>query len=428
MGPISDGSSGLVPARRAANREIGPVGLLLTGGGARAAYQAGVLRAIAELRLAASRRSAASPFDIITGTSAGAINAAALASFADDFSHAVAVLAAVWADIQPQQVYRSAALPAGAEGWRMLFGLAQLLGRWRRQEPHSMLDNAPLAELLRQMVPLQRLPMLMAAGQLQALAVSASNYSSGEHFTFYQSARPVAPWLRSQRIAVPARITHAHLLASSAIPFVFPASVIELPDGRADYFGDGSMRQSSPLAAAVHLGAERVLAIGAGRMQEPQDGQGADTPAGYPTLARIAGHAMSSIFLDTLAADVERMQHINRTLASIPAAARAGTGLRPVELLVIAPSERIDAIAARHAAALPAGLRSMMRCSRANTGGETVQASALASYLLFDSGFTRELMALGHADAMRQREAVQGFFGWEREPAAEHIVPALATA
>ncbi|MFC5522270.1 patatin-like phospholipase family protein [Polaromonas jejuensis] len=201
------------------NRGSGSVGLLLTGGGARAAYQAGVLQAIAELRQTAGEQATSSPFSIITGTSAGAINAAALASHADDFSHAVKVLTNVWAHIQPQQVYRSAALPAEAQGWRMLFGLAQLLNRWRRQQPRSLLDNAPLAELLQRVVPLQRLPMLMATGQLQALAVSASNYnSSGEHYTFYQLARRVAPWLPSQRIAVPGAITHAHLLASSAIP------------------------------------------------------------------------------------------------------------------------------------------------------------------------------------------------------------------
>lgn len=412
----SDSPLGVMPPPAYTNRSAGSIGLLLTGGGARAAYQAGVLQAIADLRLAAGNHASASPFTIVTGTSAGAINAAAIASYADDFQHAVEVLADVWAHIQPQQVYRSAALPADARGWRMLLGLARLLSRWRRQQPRSLLDNAPLAALLQRVVPLHRVPMLMATGHLQALAVSASNYSSGEHYTFYQSAQRVAPWLRSQRIAVPGTITHAHLLASSAIPFVFPASDIAMPDGHAEYFGDGSMRQAAPLSAALHLGAERILAIGAGRLQEPQGAQAPNMLTGYPSLAQIAGHAMSSIFLDTLAADVERMRHVNQTLASLPPAARANTGLRPVELLVIAPSERIDVIASRHAAALPAGLRSMMGCPRGSSERETAQASALASYLLFDSGFTQELMALGHADAMRQRDELLVFFGWE--PAA----------
>lgn len=413
--------SPIVPtsSRRPAGRGAGPVGLLLTGGGARAAYQAGVLQAIAELRRTTGAHAGASPFAIVTGTSAGAINAAAVASHADDFDRAVHCLVGVWAGMRPEQVYRADALSAAAGGWRMLFGLARLLHRWRRWQPRSLLDNAPLAELLRRAIPLQRLPMLMAAGHLQALAVSASSYSSGEHYTFYQSARPIPPWLHAQRVAMPARITHAHLLASSAIPFVFPASAIAMPGGHTEFFGDGSMRQSAPLAAAVRLGAGRILAIGSGRMQEPQGAQAPNALAGYPTLAQIAGHALASVFLDSLSSDAEHMRHINEGLAHLPPAARAGTGLRPVELLVIAPSERIDVIASRHAAALPTALRGMMGCAQANARRETSQASALASYLLFDSGFTRELMALGRADTMRQREAVLAFFGWEREAAAE---------
>jgi NTE family protein len=218
-----------------------------------------------------------------------------------------------------------------------------------------------------------------------------------------------------------AQITHAHLLASAAIPFVFPAAGIAMPDGHTEYFGDGSMRQSSPLSAAVHLGAERILAIGAGRMQEPHDTSGPNTLTGYPTLAQVAGHAMSGIFLDALAVDVERVQRVNQTLSFIPPAARAGTGLRPVELLVISPSERIDLIASRHTAALPGALGRMIGCPLGSTEREAVKASALASYLLFDSGFTRELMALGRADTLRQREAVLAFFGWERAvPATRH--------
>lgn len=163
----SESPLGFMPSWPRPNRGRDPVGLLLTGGGARAAYQAGVLQAIAELRQTAGEQATSSPFSIITGTSAGAINAAALASHADDFSHAVKVLTNVWGHIQPQQVYRSAALPAEAQGWRMLFGLVQLLGRWRRQQPRSLLDNAPLAELLQRVVPLHRLPTQMAAGHLQ---------------------------------------------------------------------------------------------------------------------------------------------------------------------------------------------------------------------------------------------------------------------
>lgn len=389
-------------------------GLLLTGGGARAAYQVGVLEAIAELRRQAGEGRGANPFPVITGTSAGAINAAALACGAQDFDHTVRRIAKVWRQFRPEQVYRADALGLldVAGRWRMLYGLARLLARWRRRQPRSLLDNAPLAALLQQLVPLERLPRLMQGGHLRALAVTASSYNSGEHFTFYDSAVPMAPWVRSQRQAVPGPIRHAHLLASSAIPFVFPATAIE-HEGHTEYFGDGSMRQSAPIAAAIHLGADRILVVGAGRLHEPRATPGPNTFGGYPSLAQIAGHAMSSIFLDALAVDVERLQRINQTLALIPEAARRNTPLRPVDLLVIAPSERIDVIAARHVGALPGAVRRFFGHQGDGNGSEAAKSSALASYLLFDAGFTRELMALGRADTLAQRDAVRHFFGWQ---------------
>jgi NTE family protein len=255
----------------------------------------------------------------------------------------------------------------------------------------------------------------MAQGHLDALAVTASSYSSGEHVTFYQAGPQQEGWVRSRRIAVPVKIAHEHLLASSAIPFVFPAAALQI-HGHPEYFGDGSMRQSAPLAAAIHLGAKRILAIGAGRMQEPTGAQPPNALSGYPTLAQIAGHALSSIFLDSLTADVERLERINATLALVPDEARGATQLRPVELLLIAPSQRIDVIAARHANALPAAVRSLLGEAAVPTETAHIQGSALASYLLFDSAFTQELMALGRADTLSQRDAVRVFFGWGSAP------------
>ncbi|CAN7599314.1 patatin-like phospholipase family protein [Variovorax sp. LjRoot175] len=388
-------------------------GLLLTGGGARAAYQVGVLEAIADLRLAAGAGTQGNPFAVITGTSAGAINAAALACGSDDFDATVRRIADVWQGFRTEQVYRAdslAMLDAGAR-WRLLLGVGQLLRKWLRLAPRSLLDNAPLAELLERMVPLDRLPQLMRDGHLQALAVTASSYSSGEHVTFFDAAAPMEPWVRSQRIAVPGHITHAHLLASSAIPFVFPSTGLDL-GGHTEYFGDGSMRQSAPIAAAIHLGAQRILAVGAGRMSEPREAPAPNTFTGYPTMAQIAGHALSSIFLDALAVDVERLRRINQTLALIPPVARQNTSLRLVELLLISPSERIDAIAARHVGALPGAVRRLFGGRDALSGHNEVKGAALASYLLFDQGFTRELMALGRADTLKQRDEVRRFFGW----------------
>ncbi|MDZ7856596.1 MAG: patatin-like phospholipase family protein [Sphaerotilus sp.] len=247
----------------------GPIGLLLTGGGARAAYQVGVLKAVARIgRECGAPRT--SPYQVIAGTSAGAINAAALACQADRFDAAVGEVADVWSQFRSEQVYRTDSLGvirAGAP-WLTMMSFGWALHRWRRVRPRSLLDNSPLETLLLRMVRFDRLPRVMAEGHLHALAVTASSYSSGEHITFYECAQDIAPWTRSQRQAVRTRLGVRHLLASAAIPFVFPATSLPVDD-RHGWFGDGSMRQAAPISPAVHLGAERILIVGAGRMHEP---------------------------------------------------------------------------------------------------------------------------------------------------------------
>jgi NTE family protein len=236
------------------------------------------------------------------------------------------------------------------------------------------------------------------------------SYSSGDHVTFCQTAEPFEQWLRSQRVAVPGTIGLPHLMASSAIPFVFPAVQLDMA-GHPEWFGDGSMRQSAPISPAVHLGAERILVIGAGRMNEP--GGHHVLANGYPSLAQIAGHALSNIFLDALAVDIERAQRINRTLALLDASARARTSLRPLEVLVIAPSQRLDDIAARHQHNLPTPVRTMLRgVGVGGAGREARGGAALASYLLFEAPYTRELIELGAADTLARRDEVIAFFGW----------------
>ena len=386
-------------------------GLVLTGGGARAAYQVGVLKAIAALRSASSGADAGNPFPVITGTSAGAINAAALACRADDFDAAVREICQVWENFHAEQVYRADSLGVIRSGarWLTMMSIGWVIARWRRARPRSLLDNTPLAGLLTRLVSTERLHRVMSEGHLAGLAVTASSYGSGLHVTFYDAVKDIVPWTRSQRIAVRAAIGVPHLLASSAIPFVFPATALSI-DGHTEYCGDGSMRQAAPISPAVHLGAQRILVVGAGRMHEPAGERASSSE--YPNLAQIAGHALSNIFLDALAADVERLQRINSTLALLTPEQRAATSLKPIALLVIAPSQRLDDIAARHLAQLPLPIRALLRALGVQGEGRDARGAALASYLLFEAPYTRELMALGIADTMSRHDDVLRFFGW----------------
>lgn len=371
------------------------IGLILTGGGARAAYQVGVLKAIAGIL----PRRAANPFFVICGTSAGSLNAVTLAVNAAHFRLGVRHLLGIWRNSRVEDIYRTD--PAGVfkNGLRWIAGL--ILGSLGIHKPVkvSLLDNSPLAAFLEEKLPCAKIQESLDAGVLHALSITASGYGTGQSVTFYQGAKDILPWKRARRLGIPASIETRHLMASAAIPFIFPAVRINR-----EYFGDGSMRQIAPISSALHLGASRILVIGVG--QSAVENHEREHIDDYPSIAQIAGHALNSIFLDSMEVDLERLQRINRTLGSIPEGVANHTNLRYVDVLVISPSQPIEKIAERYAVKLPWTIRFLLRC----VGAMRRSGANLVSYLLFERNYCRALINLGYQDTMKRREEVLAFF------------------
>jgi NTE family protein len=377
------------------------IGLILTGGGARAAYQVGVLKAIAEFM----PRRAHSPFQVICGTSAGALNAVTLAVNARQFRKGVKYLLGIWNNAQVKNIYRSDVLGVFVNSVRWLAGLVLSVLGINRMNRVSLLDNSPLTSFLEETLPCEQIQESIDAGALHALSVTASGYGSGYSVTFYQGIAGIQPWKRTRRLGMEATIGIEHLLASSAIPFIFPAIHINR-----EYFGDGSMRQIAPISSALHLGADKVMLIGAWHADDEEVRR--SKTESYPTLAQIAGHALDSIFLDSLEVDLERVQHINETVQLIPEELRAATDMRHIDVLVITPSQPLEKIAERHIAQLPWTIRLLLR----SVGVMQRSGANLVSYLLFDRHFCRALIDLGYQDAANRRDEIVKFLGCD--PAA----------
>ena len=378
--------------------------LVLTGGGARAAYQVGVLKAAAELL----PKRAHNPFSIITGTSAGAVNAVALGASANNFRLAVKKVERIWSNLHVEQVYKA--------GYRDLCGaVLRLVASLFHQgiglrKPLSLLNSDPLAELLSQVIDFGDLERRLEGGLLDAIGVTASSYASGESVTFYQSnlgGNILPEWRQARRRGVATRLGINHLLASSAIPTLLPAARI----GDA-YYGDGALRQVAPISAAIHLGAERIMVVGvSGNPNRPPT---ESHERHSPSLARMVGHVFNSAFIDALENDMEHVTRINELVGVIlnenPHASTGG--LKLVDFLCINPSVEISGLVARHMGSLPRAMRRVLRMTGATPAGG---GTSMASYLLFEGAFCRELIACGYRDAMAQEEALMQFFYPPRE-------------
>ncbi|WOJ97737.1 patatin-like phospholipase family protein [Congregibacter brevis] len=370
--------------------------LILSGGGARAAYQVGVLKAIAQLLPDGAKN----PFPVICGTSAGAINAVTLAAHDGSFADAINELEAVWMRLTPEQVYRSGWGAMASSGGRLILSLVNRgvgVGN-----PVALLDNSPLRELIKHTINFEKIDRAIARGDIDAVCVTATGYESGRSMCFYQAGSGVSDWSRYRRSGRRTLLNTDHLMASSAIPTMFPATRIEY-----EYFGDGAVRQLAPLSPALHLGADRLFIVGVSANREKPQNDPVPRSAHSPSLAQIVGHLLNSAFIDSLESDIERLDRINNLLASLPTEAQSSTSkLRYIERQVISPSEELDVIAAQNIDSLHPSVRFLLR----TTGGtESGAGSTAASYLLFAKPFVESLIALGYRDAMWQKNDIASF-------------------
>lgn len=379
-----------------AKKQKSKIGLILGGGGARAAYQVGVLKAIAELY----PQNTDTPFRIISGTSAGSINAVALAAHDGSFCEAVRRIVRVWSNFEISHVFKANAgsLLSRIGKWLLATILPAKLGG---EPPDSLLDNTPLKELLAKEIDFDNLQRVIDQDKLDAVCVNASSYSSGQSISFFQADQHIPEWRRAFRSGQQREITLDTLLASSSIPMIFPP--VKLGD---EYFGDGSMRQNTPISPVLHLGAEKVLVIGVRRRTAHKEN---NDNSKHPSISQIAGFIMDTLFLNSIDADIERLERINGLNALVP---KRNKTFRNVEHLVISPSVDIAEIAHDLFDSFPWAFRVALKMLGLHEGN----SQRLTSYLMFNQPFCSKLIDLGYSDAMRRKKEIQRFLEIEDLP------------
>ncbi|MES2200851.1 MAG: patatin-like phospholipase family protein [candidate division FCPU426 bacterium] len=377
------------------------IALALTGGGARAAYQAGVVRGLAELWPEKK-----SPFNIITGISAGSINACLLAHYNDDFKAGSLKLWDIWNKLESNQVIQADSMTQLKLALQLLRDLV-LGGFFKSHVSSSLLNSAPLRKLIDDHVDFDRIRAHISSGDLKAFGVTATNYHNGCAITFFEGAEGLHEWSRSNHLSERASIGTSHIMASAAIPVFFPPIQI---NNR--YYGDGSVRLLSPLSPSLHLGADRIVAVGIRQSKEPEQYREMESRSHADiTFADIAGVFLNAIFLDSLESDLQRMIRINHTLlqfAPEKLSEMPGT-MRVVPIQAIRPSRDLGTIASGNIERFPFLLRHLLR----GIGARRRRGQDVLSYLAFDGSYCGKLLRMGYKDAMKRRDELLKFMKGE---------------